>query len=142
MDTIVICTLTASILLCGYFNGVHIPWGNNAGIDLISSSIGNVFGNKLGSLIISICITLFALSTILSWALYGTRCFEYLFGYKSIKPYQFMFIFFVIVGACLQLDIVWLIADTLNGFMAIPNLIALLILSPVVIKTTKEYFNK
>ena len=142
MDTIIICTLTAFILLCGYYNGVNIPWGNNAGIDLISSSIGTVFGTQTGAIIISISITLFALSTILSWALYGSRCFEYLFGNKSIKPYQLLFIFFIIIGACLELDIVWLIAETLNGFMAIPNLIALLILSPVVIKMTKTYFLK
>ena len=140
MDTLVICTLTSFTLLCGYFNGVTITWGNSAGAELISASFGTIFGNQLGSLIIAICITLFALSTILSWSLYGSRCCEFLFGPKSIKVYQTIFVFFVIVGACLQLDLVWQIADTLNGFMAIPNLIALLCLSPIVINLTNEYF--
>lgn len=140
MDTIVICTLTSFALLIGYHNGVLIPWGENAGAELISLSFGTVFGNQFGSLIIALCISLFALSTLLSWSLYGARCCEFLFGLRSIKVYQIIFIFFIVVGACLHLDLVWTIADTLNGFMAIPNLIALLVLSPVVIQLTKEYF--
>ena len=142
MDTIVICTLTAFILLVGHFNGVVIPWGNNAGINLISASLGTLFGNQMSSFILAICITLFALSTILTWSLYGARCCGYLFGDFSMKIYQWVFIFFLVVGSCLELDVVWVIAETFNGFMAIPNLIALLLLSPVVVKLTKEYFSK
>ncbi len=140
MDTIVICTLTAFILLCGHFNGIVIPWGNNAGIDLISASLGTMLGNQFASVVLSISITLFALSTILTWSLYGARCCGYLFGDFSMKIYQWVFIFFIVVGSCLELDIVWVIAETFNGFMAIPNLIALCLLTPVVVKLTKEYF--
>ena len=85
-------------------------------------------------------ITLFALSTILSWSLYGTRCFEFLFKGKGVKVFQVVFVAVIVVGATLKLDLVWNIADTLNGFMAIPNLVALLGLSGVVIQLTKEHF--
>ena len=99
------------------------------------------FGNQIGSFVIAICISLFALSTIISWALYGSRCFEYIFGLKYIKCYQVLFILVIVVGACLKFNLVWDIADTLNGFMAIPNLIALLSLSKVVVQCTKEHFD-
>ena len=82
----------------------------------------------------------FALSTILSWALYGSRSFEFLFGHKSGAIYRVVYVIAVVIGAVLKLDIVWTIADTFNGFMAVPNLIALLGLSAVVSKLTKEYF--
>ena len=83
-----------------------------------------------------------ALSTVLSWGLYGTRCCEFLFGHKVIKPYQIIFCLFMVVGATMKLDLAWSIADTLNGLMAIPNLIGLLALSPVVFKLTRDYFRK
>ena len=140
MDTIVICTLTAFLLLCGVENGVDIIWGQSAGAELIAASFSTVLGGKAGSLIVAVGIGLFALSTILSWSLYGTRCCEFLLGEKATKVYQVIFIAIIIVGATLELELVWNIADTLNGFMAVPNLIALLALSGVVIKLTKEYF--
>ena len=140
MDTIVICSLTALTLLCGVEAGVDISWGQSAGAELIIASFSTVFGGKLGSLIISIAISLFALSTILSWSLYGSRCCEFLLGQKVTLVYQILFVLVVIIGATLDLELVWNIADTLNGFMAIPNLIALLCLSGVVVKLTKEYF--
>jgi AGCS family alanine or glycine:cation symporter len=140
MDTIVICSLTALSLLCGVCSGVHVTWGNSAGTELIAAAFSTVFGNKMGSLIIAVGITLFALSTVLGWSLYGTRCFEYLFGTKASVGYKIAFVIVVVIGATLKLSLVWDIADTLNGFMAIPNLIALLALSGVVIKLTKEYF--
>ncbi len=142
MDTIVICTLTALTLLCGVESGVGITWGQSAGAELISAAFGTVFGNQIGSLIIAVGIGLFALSTILSWSLYGSRCFEFLTGGKFVGVYQTIFVFVVIIGATLKLDLVWNIADTLNGFMAIPNLVALLGLSGVVVKLTKEHFAK
>ena len=142
MDTLVICTLTALTLLCGVFSGVDITWGQSAGTELIIASFGTVFGAKIGSLIVTVAITLFALSTILSWALYGSRSFEFLFGHKSGIIYQVVYVVAVVLGAVLKLDIVWTIADTFNGFMAVPNLIALLALSGVVTKLTKEYFSK
>ena len=142
MDTIVICTLTALTVLCGVVSGVDVTWGQSAGTELISAAFATVFGSKVGALIIAVGICLFALSTILSWSLYGARCCEFLLGNKSVKPYQFVFIAVVVVGAALELELVWDIADTLNGFMAIPNLIALLGLSGVVVKLTREHFHK
>lgn len=142
MDTIVICTLTALTLMCGIHSGVDITWGQSAGTELIIASFATVFGAKAGSLIVSFGIGLFALSTILSWSLYGTRSFEFLFGHKLVPVYQTLFVVIVVIGATLELDLVWNIADTLNGFMAIPNLVALLGLSGVVIGLTKEHFAK
>ena len=142
MDTIVICTLTALTVLCGNAAGVEITWGQSAGTELISAAFSTVFGAKIGALIVAVGIGLFALSTVLSWSLYGTRCFEFLFKGKGVGVFQTIFVFMVVVGATLELDLVWNIADTLNGFMAVPNLIALLGLSGVVIKLTKEHFAK
>lgn len=142
MDTIVICTLTALTLLCGVERGVPITWGESAGAELIIASFATVFGAKLGSFIIAIGISLFALSTILSWSLYGTRCTEFIVGTKRVLPYQILFVLVVVVGATLKLELVWDIADTLNGFMAIPNLVVLLGLSGVVVRLTQNYFSK
>ena len=142
MDTIVICTLTALTVLCGIEAGVGVSWGQSAGTELIAAAFATVFGNKIGALIVAVGISLFALTTILSWSLYGTRCFEFLFKGKGVGVFQTVFVFMVVVGATLKLDLVWNIADTLNGFMAVPNLVALLGLSGVVIKLTKEHFVK
>ena len=140
MDTIVICTLTALTLLCGAAD--KIVWGQDAGAELISASFSSVFGAQVGSMLVAVGITLFALSTILSWSLYGTRCCEFLLGSTAARVYQVIFVCVILVGATLKLGLVWNIADTLNGFMAVPNLVALLGLSPVVIKLTKEHFTK
>ena len=140
MDTVVICTLTALTLLCGAAD--KIVWGESAGAELISASFSSVFGAQVGSMLVAVGISLFALSTILSWSLYGTRCCEFLLGSTAARVYQVIFVCVILVGATLKLGLVWDIADTLNGFMAVPNLVALLGLSPVVIKLTKEHFTK
>ena len=140
MDTIVIYTLTALTLLCGVESGVGITWGESAGAELIIASFSTVLGGKVGAAIVAVAISLFALSTILSWSLYGTRCCEFLLGHKATLVYQVLFVCIVVIGATLDLELVWNIADTLNGFMAIPNLVALLALSGVVVKLTKEHF--
>ena len=141
MDTIVICTLTSLVLLTSACaGGVDVAWGTSGGTELIAAAFGSIIGAKTGSLIVAVGISLFALSTILSWSLYGTRCFEYLFGTKASRVYQVVFIVVVVIGASLEMNLVWNIADTLNGLMAIPNLVALLGLSGVVIKLTKEHF--
>ncbi|MBQ7230328.1 MAG: sodium:alanine symporter family protein [Oscillospiraceae bacterium] len=142
MDTIVICSLTAFTVLCGVESGVAIEWGQSAGTELVAAAFGTVFGGKTGAMIVAVGITLFALSTILSWSLYGTRCFEFLTGGRGVKAYQIIFVIVVILGATLELELVWYIADTLNGLMAVPNLVALLGLSGVVIRLTKEHFSK
>ena len=142
MDTIVICTLTALTVLCAVECGVPITWGQSAGTELVGAAFGSVLGAKFGALIVAVSITLFALTTILSWSLYGSRCCEYLLGIKAVPAFQTIFVAVIVIGATLKLELVWNIADTLNGFMAVPNLIALLALSGVVIKLTKEYFSK
>ena len=137
-DTIVICTLTAFAVL---MSGTPINFGQAAGADLTIAAFGTTLG-RAGGIIISVGLTLFATSTILSWCLYGTRCAEFLFKTtKIIKPYQVIFCLVIILGAVTELSLVWDIADTLNGLMAIPNLVGLLGLSPIVIKLTREYFN-
>ena len=140
MDTIVICTLSGLTLLLA-LDGTVLNYGVEGNTSLNALALGTVFGNKAGALIIAIGLSLFALSTVLSWGLYGTRCWEYLLGEKAVKPYQIIFTLVVIVSATMSLDLAWEIADTLNGLMAIPNLIALIALCPVVFKMTREYFD-
>ncbi len=140
MDTIVICTLTAvAVLISGCAEGFY---GKSAGTDLTIMAFGTTFGGRAASIIIASCITLFAFSTLLSWSLYGARCMEFIFGTKAILVYQAIYVMFVVVGATVQLSLVWQIADTTNALMAVPNLIAVLILSPTVVGLTKEYFAK
>ena len=141
MDTIVICSLTSLVLITSICRGgVVVEWGGSGGTELISAAFGTVMGGQVGALIVAIGISLFALSTLLSWSLYGTRCCEFIVGVKASKIYQVVFILVVVIGATLKMQVVWDIADALNGFMAIPNLVALLGLSGVTIKLTKEYF--
>ena len=141
MDTIVICTLTSLTVLSAYCaGGIDITWGAGGNGSNVAAAMSTVFGSKLAAVVIAVCLSLFALSTILSWSLYGTRCFEYLFGVKATKIYQGLFIVFVIIGATMSLADAWNLADALNGFMAIPNLIALLALSGVTIKLTRDHF--
>ena len=136
-DTIVICTLTALTIIC---SGVDITFGHKVGSELITAAFATVFGDKIASTFVAVALTLFAFTTILGWSLYGSRCVQYLFGLKVSKIYQVLFIIVVVVGAVASLDVVWDIADTFNGLMAIPNFIALFALSGVVAKLTKEYF--
>lgn len=139
MDTIVVCTMTAMVVLLGV--GVqNIEYGNDIGAQLTINGFMSVFGDKIPGVVVAVCLTMFAFSTVLTWGLYGTRCMEYLFNYKAAKVYQIIFCGVMIIGGVIKLQLAWNIADTLNGLMAIPNLIALLLLSPVVIKLTKEYF--
>ncbi|MBQ9044681.1 MAG: sodium:alanine symporter family protein [Oscillospiraceae bacterium] len=146
MDSIVICTLTSLALLMGlYGQGAEMAWGNGAGSEMVVQAFSGIFGGKIASVIIAVGLSLFAFSTVLSWALYGSRCVEFLFG-KVSKPaaliYKILFCIILVIGSTLGLDIVWDIGDALNGLMAIPNLIALLLLSGTIIKITKEHFAK
>ena len=140
MDTIVICTLTSLVVLCSGAADGH--WGESAvaGATTTIAGFSTVFGPKFGSSLLAIGLLLFATSTILGWSLYGTRCIEYLLGSKAVRPYQIVFVIVIVLGAVADLKLVWDVSDTLNGLMAIPNLIGLLLLSPVVIKVTREYF--
>lgn len=141
MDTIVVCTMTALVVLLGV--GVqNIEYGTDIGANLTILGFESVFGHGIPGVAVAICLTLFALSTVLTWALYGSRCVEYLLGYKASKVYQVIFCLFACMAGSVELDLAWAIADTLNGLMAIPNLIALALLSPVVVKLSKEYFTE
>ena len=143
LDTIVICTLTGLTLLCGaYHGGVDLHIGTMGETNLVAYSLGTLFTEKGGSLIIAIGLALFAFSTILGWALYGSRCCEFVFGTKAIKPYYVIYIICTVLGATVDLGVIWDISDTLNGCMAIPNLIGIVALSGVVVKETREYFKK
>ena len=141
MDTVVVCTMTALVALLGV--GVNnIEYGVSIGADLTISGFMSVFPGKISATCIAVCLSLFAISTVLTWALYGTRCVEFLFGFKVAKVYQVIFCLFACIAGTTSLQLAWDIADTLNGLMAIPNLIAVALLSPVVFKLTKEYFTK
>ncbi|MEA4894453.1 MAG: sodium:alanine symporter family protein [Oscillospiraceae bacterium] len=138
-DTIVVCTLTALTIL---MSGATVEFGSAAGAELTISAFATAFGGKTAAVFIALETTFFAVSTILSWSIYGCRCAEYLLGERAIKPYKITYILFIIIGAGLQMGLAWEIADTLNGLMAIPNLIAILALSSHVVKATNEHFRK
>ena len=141
MDTIVVCTMTALVVLLGV--GVqNIEYGTDIGANLTIMGFESVYGKGIPAIAVAICLTLFALSTVLTWALYGSRCVEYLLGHKASKIYQVIFCIFACIAGGVELTLAWNIADTLNGLMAIPNLIALAFLAPTVVKFTKEYFNE
>ena len=139
MDTVVVCTMTALVVLLGV--GVeNIEYGTDIGANLTIMGFESIFGAGIPALAIAIILSMFALSTVLTWSLYGTRCIEFLMGEKAAKVYQIIFCGFAAIAGSVELSLAWAIADTLNGLMAIPNLIALALLSPVVIKLCKEYF--
>ena len=135
-DTIVICTLTALVILC---SGTGIQYGSAAGAELTISGFTATYGNWV-SIFTAIALCSFAFSTILGWGLYGARCAEFLFSNKVIKPFMFLYSLVAIVGATMDLGLLWDIAETFNGLMAIPNLIALFLLSGTVAKLAIKYF--
>ena len=136
MDTIVICTLTALVILT---SGVNITFGQAAGAELTISGFTATYGGWV-SLLTAIAMCCFALSTIIGWGLYGTRCIEYLFGTKVNKGFMLVYSFIAIVGATTNLAVIWGISETFNGLMVIPNLIALFLLSGKVRELAKDYF--
>ena len=135
-DTIVICTLTALVILC---SGTSIIYGQAAGAELTISGFTLTYGNWV-SLLTAFAMCCFAFSTILGWGLYGARCIEFLFSERITKYFMAAYALVAILGATANLGLMWSIAETFNGLMAIPNLIALFLLSGTVVKLTKEYF--
>ena len=134
IDTIIICTMTGLVLV------VSGAWsGELNGAAMTESAFAMAFP-AMAKYLLMVGLVLFAFTTILGWNYYGERCIEYLFGTKSIMPYRLVFICLVASGAFLKLETIWVIADIVNGLMAIPNLIALLGLSGVVVAETKAYF--
>lgn len=137
-DTIIICTLTAFTILC---SGVSIAYGEAAGAELTIAGFTATYGNWV-SIFTAVAMCCFAFSTIIGWGLYGARCVEFLFSTKAIKPFMVVYSFVAIVGATQDLGLIWSISDTCNGLMAIPNLIAVFLLSGTVVRLVKEYFEK
>ena len=137
-DTILICTLTALTILC---SGTAIQYGVDAGAELTISGFVSTYGNWV-SIFTAIALCCFAFSTILGWGLYGARCIEFIFGEKVIKPFMVVYSCIAIVGATADLGLIWGISETCNGLMAIPNLIALFLLSGKVAQLTRQHFRK
>ena len=137
LDTIVICTITGLTLLV---SGIELTYGTYGSISLNITAFATVFGERTAGLIISIGMTMFALATVFGWSLYGMRCVEFLFGSRSARIYQILYVGVCVLGATAELESVWAVADTLNGLMAIPNLIAVMALSGVVVKLTQAQF--
>lgn len=135
VDTVVICTLTALIVLIGAGDSVH--WGTAAGAELTIQGFINTYGGWV-SVVTAIAMCCFAFSTILGWGLYGTRCIEFLVGSKVNKGFMVVYSLVAIIGATIDLGLLWGIADTFNGMMVIPNLIALFLLSGTVLKLIKK----
>ncbi|MBW0148293.1 alanine/glycine:cation symporter family protein [Marinobacter arenosus] len=136
IDTIIICSITGLVIITSgtWTAGV-------SGAELTSMAFAEALPG-VGNYVVAIALAVFAFTTILGWSFYGERCIEFLFGVKAIVPYRIAWIVAIPVGATLNLGFVWLVADTLNAMMALPNLIALLLLSPVVFRLTREHFDQ
>jgi len=141
IDTLIICTLTALVIIT---SGAWKSGSTEIAMTVEGMSTGfSYIGiSELAPYIVSIGLLLFAFSTIISWSYYGTRAVNYLFGEKFIKPYRYLYGLFVFFGCIWGLDIVWHFVDMVITFMTIPNLIAILILTPVIVKETRDYFNE
>ncbi len=136
-DTILICTLTALVILC---SGVPVGYGSAAGAELTILGFTSTYGSWV-SIFTAVAMCCFAFSTIIGWGLYGARCIEFLFSSKVIKPFMVVYSLVAILGATVDLGLLWSIAETFNGLMSIPNLIALFLLSGTVVRLVREYFS-
>ncbi len=135
IDTIVVCTFTGlAILSTGAWTGAS----DGANMTQLAFQMG--LPGELGGVVVAVGLTLFAFSTMLGWSYYGERSLAYLVGERAIVPYRFAFVLVVALAAVIELDVVWLVTDILNGLMALPNLVGLLLLSGVVVRETRSYF--
>ena len=134
IDTLIICSITGLAIVC---SGV---WNNGQSGAALSAAAFEVSMPGVGGAILTFALVIFAFTTILGWSYYGEKCWEFLLGTKSTVPYRLIWVLAIPFGAITQLDFAWLMADTLNGLMAIPNLISLLLLSPLIVKLTRAYF--
>ena len=136
LDTIIVCSMTGIVLV---LTGV---WQNSeiAGAAATNYAFAQGLGTSIGATIVTVGLLFFAFTTILGWCYYGERCFVYLIGIRGIKFYRVIFIALVGIGSFLQLNLIWILADIVNGLMAFPNLIALIGLRKVVIEETRDYF--
>lgn len=135
IDTIVICTMTALVILC---SGTEIPYGSDIGVSLTSNAFAGIYGQWV-HVVIAAALCCFAFATILGWGLYGARCAQYLFGERAWLWFVLAQAATSFLGAILGTGTVWLFSETVNGLMAIPNLIVLLYLSPTVLRSVREY---
>lgn len=136
LDTIVICSITGLTIIT---SGLWVT--GESGAALTASAFSEALPG-IGDHIISFSLAIFAFTTVIGWSFYGERSVEYLFGVRAIKPYRVLWVLVLPVGAVLNLDFIWLVADTLNAMMALPNLVALILLSPVVFRLSRDYFDK
>ena len=136
IDTIVVCTMTALVII---LTGAWTSGENGAAL---STHAFNLAMPGVGSYVVTLGLVVFAFTTVLGWSYYGERCAEFLFGIRVILPYRILWLVAIMIGALGKLEIIWLLADVLNGLMAIPNLIALIGLSPVVFQLTRDYFRE
>jgi len=136
IDTIIICTMTALVII---LTGAWTSGETGAALSMQAFAIGLP---GFGGTIVSVGLAIFAFTTVLGWSYYGERCAEFLFGIRVILPYRLLWLVAIVIGALGKLEIIWLLADVLNGLMAIPNLIALVALSPVVFRLTQAHFKK
>jgi AGCS family alanine or glycine:cation symporter len=136
IDTIIVCSVTGfAIILTG-------AWTSGKTGAALTSAAFDLAIPGAGAVVVALASALFAFTTLLGWSFYGEKCVEYLFGVKSITPFRIAWVIVIPIGAVANLGIIWLIADTLNALMAIPNLIALLLLSPVIFKLTRDYWQE
>ena len=138
LDTIVICTMTALVILS---SGIEIPYGIDMGGSLTSQAFSAIYGDWV-CIPIALALCCFAVATVLGWGLYGARCAQYLFGEGVWRKFVFLQTATVIAGSVLNTGTVWVLSETVNGLMAIPNLITVAWLSPELIKITKQYKRK
>jgi AGCS family alanine or glycine:cation symporter len=140
VDTLIICTMTALVILstgawtCGKMGAAMTYQAFESGLDI---QIGSV---QLGGVVVSFGLLLFAFTTAVTWSYYGDRCVVYLFGRRWVTPYRYLYCAFILIGAVWAKDLVWKFVDAVITIMAVPNLIALIILAPMVSKMTKKYF--
>lgn len=142
-DTMVVCTMTALVALTSGLINLETGVVNEGISDatLISDAFGGVFGQP-GKWFVAIAMLLFAFTTVLGWSQYGSKAVEYLFGTKTVRVYKVIFVVMIVSGALMTSSLAWDISDTFNGLMMIPNLIAVISLSPLVYKITRNYVNR
>jgi len=135
IDTLIVCSITGLVIVI-----MDVLPSGVSGASLTSMAFGEAIPG--GNVIVTLGLCLFGFTTMIGWSFYGERCVVFLFGTRGILPFRLAWVCAIPVGTLVQLDLVWLIADTLNAFMAIPNLIALLLLGPLVFRLSREYFKR
>jgi len=134
IDTLLVCSITGLAILASG------EWTSGENGAALTSAAFEASLPGVGGILVATGLAVFAFTTLLGWSFYGEKCVEYLFGVRAIRPFRILWIFAIPVGATVQLKLVWLVADTLNAMMALPNLVALVVLAPVVVQITRGYF--